>query len=167
MDHSAKTDADQARSDPARWAKLGRQLEFYFSEKNLQTDMPLRAEVNSDGAEGWVNCAWFLQCPLVSKVASSTDDIRVAVTVGSQNSELEFRSGPNGDCQLRHRTRKGCLPPLVQRFRRKEGYVLLACNVPTHEVLTKALSDASSSKPHIDEGTSSTTGQTKHRDHKR
>ena len=71
---SITTDADQARL-----AKLRRQLEFYFSERNLQRDLRLRAEITAGGEEGWVNCKWLLECPLVSALASSADDITTSL----------------------------------------------------------------------------------------
>lgn len=120
-----------------RLAVLKRQIEFYFSDRNLARDQPLREEISRDGSEGWVAGAWFLSCPKVTALGACERDLLHAFGKGAEclgdsadNVEVEWiASAVQAGCgctRLRRHARRSTLPARSQARGREGGHLLVA-----------------------------------------
>eukprot|EP00434_Breviolum_minutum_P001090 symbB.v1.2.000953.t1/scaffold45.1/size390604/16 len=64
-------------------SKVRRQVEFYFSHRNLSRDL----RIHEAAVEGWLNTSWLLQCPKLRRQGVTLDDLRSAL---KESEILEF-----------------------------------------------------------------------------
>merc|ERR1719217_2019355 len=88
-------------------AALKRQIEYYFSDQNLQQDEFFHEKI-ADDIDGWLDAIWILGCKKIRERSVTQDaEIEAALT----DSHLETRR-KDGELQVR-RTQK--LPPLKNK----------------------------------------------------
>ncbi|CAJ1417252.1 unnamed protein product [Effrenium voratum] len=109
--------SDAAASAPepeaVRLGKLQRQLEFYFSQRNLAKDVALREAAQ----DGWLEAAWLLQCPKLQAAGTSLSELARAVA----SSEL---LEADEALRVRRKVEQGRWPEL-QLSSRRGGTVLV------------------------------------------
>ena len=47
---------------------LRRQVEYYFSDKNLKTDWFFQEKISSEPQPGWLELCWIMSCPRIAEV---------------------------------------------------------------------------------------------------
>ena len=81
-------EAPEALSEEEKLAALQRQIEYYFSDKNLRSDEFFHEKI-SENAEGWLDSSWILGCNRVKKLGvSNEEDIESALLYSE---ELDFQ----------------------------------------------------------------------------
>ena len=104
-------EAPEALSEEEKLAALQRQIEYYFSDKNLRTDEFFHEKI-SENAEGWLDSSWILGCNRVKKLGvTGEEDIESALLYSE---ELDFQwIALEGQRTLQVRRREGrALPQL-------------------------------------------------------
>lgn len=69
--------------------QLKKQIEYYFSDKNLKKDKFFHNKISSD-KEGWVDIAFIMNCNKIKQLTSVQEDVIEAVNASD---EVEYETG--------------------------------------------------------------------------
>ena len=109
---------DEDMSKEEKLVSLRRQVEYYFSDKNLSTDAFFHEKI-SGSPQGWLDASWILGCNRVQKMKVTSDEEIESALVDS-DLELQWLFGENSSGQshksLQVRRKLGkALPPLQDK----------------------------------------------------
>ncbi|CAI2372682.1 unnamed protein product [Moneuplotes crassus] len=91
-------------------AAIQKQVEYYFSDKNLKKDRFFHSKISAD-KEGWVDISFIMNCNKVKQLTTNQEDVVEAI---KDSTEVEFDTGG-----VRRRGNKA-LPELVEEKKEEE-----------------------------------------------
>lgn len=68
---------------------IKKQVEYYFSDKNLENDSFFHNKISSD-KEGWVDLGFIMNCNKIKQLTENHDDVVEAI---KESSEVEHDKG--------------------------------------------------------------------------
>lgn len=98
-------------------SSLRRQIEYYFSDKNLSSDTFFHQKISSS-PEGWLDASWILGCNRVKKM-NVTNDVEIESALADSDLEVQWLFGEDSNGKsyksLQVRRKLGrALPPLSE-----------------------------------------------------
>lgn len=70
---------------------IRKQIEYYFSDKNLKQDMFFHNKISQD-KEGWVDISFIMNCNKIKELTTDQEEIEASI---KESTEVEFDKGKN------------------------------------------------------------------------